>query len=344
MPLQKRQKRTMGFAAGLLILSLATVLMSRLSSRGSRPGGDGDRDKTLMGHTFPVQALAFGADGTTLNSVACAPGRPQTVEVATWDVGTGHLVTKRVEHLGALRSLAIAPDGQRLAAVVEDREVVLWDVAPWRERARLAVPGLFGYTIALSADEAQLATPDFEHGITVWDVANGCVKSSYKVQVVGSLAFARDGTLLACGASDFNAGDCNVWLWNTATGEEIGPLRGHTRAVFALAFSPDGRLLASSEYNGVIKLWDVATQTLRATLTVAGDETVALVFSPDSGTLAVAVDRAVQLWDVATGQRLARLEGHEGKLTCLAFSPDGTRLASGGYDSTVRLWDVTRRR
>jgi WD40 repeat protein len=120
--------------------------------------------------------------------------------------------------------------------------------------------------------------------------------------------------------------------------------RGHTRPVWSVVASADGRTLASVGGDKTIKLWDVASRKERATLRPpAGSEGAwTVVFSADGKTLASArsEDKEIRLWDVAGGRELAHLVGHQGGVECLAFSPDGGTLASGGNDRTLRLWDV----
>src|SRR5581483_11815767 len=92
-------------------------------------------------------------------------------------------------------------------------------------------------------------------------------------------------------------------------------------------------------------LWDWITGEVRDPLGTSAEgtflnEVTALALSPDGQTLAVAVDRTVRLWEVATGRLLGRLEGHTGRVKCLAYSPDSRRLVTGGYDQTVRLWNL----
>jgi hypothetical protein len=129
-------------------------------------------------------------------------------------------------------------------------------------------------------------------------------------------------------------------LWRLVDGSLIATLSGHSKAVMSVAFSPDGKMLASGSVDNTIKLWRVADGSVITTLSGDSDSVTSIAFSPDGNTLASGSgDNTIKLWRVAGGSLITTLSGHSDKVNSVVFSPDGKTLVSGSDDKTIKLRD-----
>jgi WD40 repeat protein/tetratricopeptide (TPR) repeat protein len=133
--------------------------------------------------------------------------------------------------------------------------------------------------------------------------------------------------------------------WRQSHDRGLQTFQGETDQVLSVAFSPDGRRLASGSLDGTVKVWDTATGQAKQTLHGHNGLVSGVAFSPDGKRLASCGGTPyetgeVKVWDLATGREALTLRGHRGLVNSVAFSPDGKRLASASWDGTVRVWDA----
>ena len=160
---------------------------------------------------------------------------------------------------------------------------------------------------------------------------------------VDAVAFDLSGRWMATAGNYHWQGNYNwqVLKWDFQTGMLVRQLALQRGPITSVAFSRDGRILATASKNSEVALWDATTGEYIRSLLGHKDAVRTVVFSPDGLVLASAsADRSVKLWDVEAGLELRTLQGHTSAVNAVAFSPDGLVLATASSDKTVRLWDA----
>ncbi len=215
------------------------------------------RLETWKGHERPVMSLDLSPDGKTL-----ATGS-RDFSIKLWDVATGEARVTINGHSDAVEGIAFAPDGRSVASGSRDLTMKLWDARTGAERA--VFNGHTGWvrSVAFSPDGKTLASGGLDKTIKVWDVATGKERSITLADNPQCVTFSPDGRSLFAGsgmkskpgAKDNQTAHGECTIYDAATLEPRITIKDFPSPVYALAFSPDGKLLATGATGGLVKLW-----------------------------------------------------------------------------------------
>jgi WD40 repeat protein len=324
-------------------------------------GGEGQETLTFPQHSHEIRSVAFRPDGPGGQRIASAgtDGLPKV-----WDAQTGRMSAEFSGHVEAsgrrvvIFCVAWHPKGHRIASAGLDT-VRVWDAQTKREvfDSLPRAPGTIGvpYTaVAFSPDGRYLVTGTMNGVVQVWHAGTGREVGTLDThsREIRGVVFSRDGEHLALASSD---GIVKLWDAKRLDKERLDEKKGARLTLRArvagpglnVAFSPDGRRLATGGEANTVKIWDVQTGQPLQTLEGHNGDVYTVAFSPDDDGRWVASageDSAVKIWDSHTGTLVRSFRGHRGLVSSLAFSPDGRLLVSGSRDHTAKVWDLTRLR
>jgi WD40 repeat protein len=331
------------------------------------------RSAASTGRGWP-RALAFAPDGKTV----LAGGRDGTARL--YQVSSGNEVDALNGHRDEVLAVAFGPGGLAAATAGEDRKARLWDVSRGRAWATLTGHHEAITAVAFSRDGKLLATAGRDGTVRLWNATTGREIAHLEVDrhrfgdVLRCVAFAPDGRTLAAGAED----DV-VHFWDVASRRDLPSVNGCGGAVAGVAFTPDGRWLLAAGADGQVRRFapppprprSLRDDPYRRPVGVGGGSKAKSAGKIGGVVVAVIVLVVIGLrvlsgldrgnrnnfnyttprWvpppnefvvpDVQAGAGLHRtLVGHTGPVACVAFSPDSRRVLTGGFDHTVRLWDL----
>ena len=278
--------------------------------------------------------------------------------VNIWDSASGELL----HSFGGLSTttpyhVRWSPEGTRLAVLDPDGALEVWRVEDGEElfsfQAHDPIPGSLASRLVWSPDGSLLATYANDSLVKLWDteewrlvhsLENETNSTVNSLSPIDSAVFSPDGRHIAV------AQPSSLRVWDTETGRQLvrwhpfpeSTYRPHFGSITDIAFSPQGRYLASVGLDRTAKVWDVEAGTQLLDIDIFLNYVLTVDWSPDGGQFATAgYDGRAIVWDRATGQEVARFEGHQrGAVLSLDYSPDGTHIVTSGRDGSVRAWDA----
>jgi WD40 repeat protein len=299
------------------------------------------------GHLSKVYSVVYSPDGKFLAS-ASKDGTVNIWDASDLTVVKSLTLVADVDQYNGYGAFAASysPDGKSLAAVAADGKLTVFDTSTWKIKYQVEAHSGQVRALAYSRDGKYIATGGGDSTAKVWDAATG--KNIYafggeKGNQFGieAVTFNLDGSTLFVGGDNDKA----IYAWDMTTGKfgyTLNAVGDPQTIINGLAVSPNGKILASSGSDRLIRLWNLETREILMQIPGHVDWVYGLAFSPDGLSLiSASADRTIRVWDTQYGRSQLVLTGPSDQVFGVAVSPDGRYLASASADTYVRLWDIS---
>ncbi len=276
------------------------------------------------------------------------------------------LLRTMTDSSGNIIAFAVSPDGSRIMSANERNELTIWDAVYGEELRKLKHHDRIIKACNVIPDNIWIISANKDNTLKIWDAERDQVlQTLHALKIKGKSESITCCTVSSCGRwiatasmlSLENLEASNIAkmllrmpdsgfefvlrIWDMVSANEWLTFNGHTGAIKACAFSPDGTRIVSASKDKTLKIWDIASDTELHTLKGHTGAVNACSFSPDGAWIASASGGTIKIWDAAKGQELPTLSiFHGGEVNACVFSPEGTRIVSASDDRTLKIWDM----
>jgi WD40 repeat protein len=296
----------------------------------------GERTASVFDHVGWTNAVTWSSDGQLL---ATGHGQRQLhndARIRLWDANTGELARTCEGHSVPIISLDWREGTSIITSGVGDYEysnfapIWFWNADECVREGFVQMTVTLASNLSWNPDDTRLAT-NVGRSLVFWDELSNEISGIHDVQ---TYSWSPDGTQIATGS------DHLLHIRDSVTHEIVMQVGEHEMEIVAIAWHPDGSMIASASNDGVVRLWDVESSQLLLELAEHDGEIVDIGWHPQEMVLATAGIDGIRFWDMDTGQQLAVVEGAD--VRDIEWSPDGTRLASAHYLNGVHVYTWER--
>jgi WD40 repeat protein len=296
--------------------------------------------QTIGEGIVPINCFAFNPASTTIAFAIPSPIPTITI----WDFAEGEKLTDLAGHEGYINDLAYSLDGNHLVSGGTDRTVKLWNLKNEELVDTITLDNI-DYVNRVAFDPGGESIAYAIGGeIGIWNITARSLSYTINNQSrIRGVIFDATGDLLAYGAGDGDsAGTPAITIISLLSDETLLTLQGHTWGITDMAFSPDGKQIATSSLDGTIRIWNSLTGEADLILKADYASVTSLAFNQNSTLLASGGNSGkITLWNLASDHQKTELLGHSDTITRVRFDSTGRLIGTSSRDGTIKLWGVS---